>query len=189
MAAPPLVATPDQTVGPFFGYALPYESGPDLVPLCHPDAIRLTGQVRDGRGDPVPDALIEIWQADQDGVIVQRAGSLHRDGWTFTGFGRSAVDNTGRFSFTTVRPGPTEPGRAPFIAMTVFARGLLNRLFTRLYLPGHEAAWANDGLLRTLPPERRRTLIAESSDNELRFDVRLQGEEETVFLHYRHHSP
>src|SRR5664279_262397 len=100
MNAIALSATPGQTVGPFFGYALPYPGGDCLVPVGHPEAVRLTGRVFDGLGDPVPDALIEIWQADQTGAIVQRAGSLHRDGHTFTGWGRAATDYTGRYSFT-----------------------------------------------------------------------------------------
>ena len=135
-----LTATPGQTVGPFYGYALPYPGDDELVPPGHRDAIRLHGTVYDGAGNPVPDALIEIWQADENGDVPRAEGSLLRDGWTFTGFGRAAVDGTGHYSFTTVRPGPTEDGAAPFFAVTVFARGLLNRLFTRAYLPDDEAA-------------------------------------------------
>ncbi|HEU5267838.1 MAG TPA: protocatechuate 3,4-dioxygenase subunit alpha, partial [Jatrophihabitans sp.] len=122
-----LIATPGQTIGPFYGFALPYAGGADLVPAGHPDAVRLTGRLLDALGAPVPDGLIEIWQADPSGAVVHRPGSLRRDGWTFTGFGRCPTDNAGRYSFTTLRPGPTEPGRAPFFAVTVFARGLLNR--------------------------------------------------------------
>lgn len=181
-------AAPGQTIGPFFGFALPYAGGPDLVPPGHPDAVRLTGRLLDGHGAPVPDGLIEIWQADPGGGIVQRPGSLHRDGWTFTGFGRSATDSTGRYSFTTLRPGPIQPGRAPFFAVTVFARGLLNRLFTRAYLPGYDEACADDPLLAALPDERRRTLLVRADGAELHFDIRLQGWDETVFLHYRHHD-
>jgi len=184
MTGSPVVATPGQTIGPFFGYALPYDGGEHLVPLSHPDAIRLTGRVLDGRGVPVPDALLEIWQADQFGTVVRQAGSRHRDGHTFTGWGRAATDNTGRYSFTTVLPGPSADGRAPFIAMAVFARGLLNRLFTRVYLPGHDDRWAADALLASLAEDRLRTLIAELHGPELQFDVRLQGHAETVFLKY-----
>lgn len=178
--APP-AATPGQTIGPFYHFALPYDGGSELVPPGHADAVRLTGRVLDGRGQPVIDSMIEIWQADADGNVVQRAGSLHRDGWTFTGFGRTSTDNDGRYSFTTVLPGAVD-GRPPFIAMTVFARGLLNRLFTRVYLPGHDHA--GDPLLGSLPEERARTLVAEQRGKELHFDVRLQGEDETVFLRY-----
>jgi protocatechuate 3,4-dioxygenase alpha subunit len=168
------VTTPGQTVGPFFGYALPYDGGADLVPPTHPDAVQLSGLVLDGDGAPVPDALIEIWQPDASGHVVQVPGSLRRDGFTFTGWGRAATDNTGRYRFTTVRPGKS------FIAMTVFARGLLDRLFTRVYPPGSP----DDALLASLPADRRHTLIAVADGRQWRFDVRLQGADETVFLRY-----
>lgn len=174
---------PGQTVGPFFGFALPYDGGPELLPPAHPDAIRLHGTVFDGAGNPVPDALIEIWQPDSAGAIVQQPGSLHRDGWTFTGWGRAATDNDGHYSFTTRLPGPTTPGAAPFFAVTVFARGLLDRLFTRAYLPDHPGL-AADRLLSTVAADRRSTLITEPDDTGLVFDIRLQGERETVFLTY-----
>ena len=131
-----LVPTAGQTVGPFFHDALPYPGDSELVPPGRADAVRFHGVVVDGAGDPVPDALIEIWQADAEGRIVQQPGSLRRDGFTFTGWGRSATDAAGHYSFSTVRPGPADPGAAPFVAVTVFARGLLDRLFTRAYLPG-----------------------------------------------------
>jgi protocatechuate 3,4-dioxygenase alpha subunit len=183
-----LTATPGQTVGPFFGYALPFARGNELVPPGSPGAIQLHGVVADGAGQPVPDALLEIWQADGDGRIPQASGSLHRDGWTFTGWGRAATDDGGHYSFSTVVPGPVEPGTAPFICVTVLARGLLNRLFTRAYLPGD---WlAGDALLNSLPPERRDTLIAVRDGDGLRFDVQLQSspaKPETVFLRYPRH--
>ena len=109
---------------------------------------------------------------------------MRRDGWTFTGFGRAAVDDTGHYSFTTLVPGPTEEGAAPFIAMTVFARGLLNRLFTRVYLPVDDAALDRDSLLQSVPADRRATLIATRDEHGYSFDVRLQGDGETVFLHF-----
>jgi len=190
-------STPGQTVGPFFGYALPYPGGSDLVPPGHPDAIRLVGTVFDGDGSPVPDAVLEIWQPDATGRLSREPGSLDRDGYTFTGWGRAATDRAGRYTFTTVEPGPAEPGGPAFIAMTVFARGLLDRLFTRIYLPRADNATDNatdgpigspaDPLLDALPPDRRRTLIATRDEHGLRFDVVLQGERETVFL--AHTSP
>jgi protocatechuate 3,4-dioxygenase alpha subunit len=176
-------ATPGQTVGPFFGYALPYPGGPQLVPAGHPDAVRLHGRVLDGDGTPVPDALLELWQPGPDGGVVQQPGSLRRDGWTFTGFGRAATDLAGHYAFTTLRPG-APAGRPPFFALTVFARGLLDRLFTRVYLPGFEGRWATDPLLSALPAGRRGTLLAVDDADGLRFDVVLQGEHETVFLEY-----
>lgn len=184
-----LVPTPGQTIGPFYGYALPFEKGNELVNQAHPAAVRLHGVVYDGKGEVIPDSMLEIWQADENGAVVSRDGSLVRDGYTFTGWGRVPVDNVGHYTFTTVNPGPTEEGKAPFIMLTVFARGLLNRLFTRIYLPEDTEALANDPLLASLPEDRRKTLIAtREEDGSLRFDVRLQGEDETVFLSYPRES-
>ncbi|OBC08385.1 protocatechuate 3,4-dioxygenase subunit alpha [Mycobacterium sp. 852013-50091_SCH5140682] len=177
-----LTATPGQTIGPFYGYALPFERGNELVPPGIPGAIRFHGTVTDGDGRPVPDAMLEIWQADAEGNVAHTAGPLRRDGWTFTGFGRVSTDDEGHFGFSTVEPGATDPGRAPFIAVTVFGRGLLNRLFTRAYVPGPNCA--AEPLLAGLPADRRQTLIAERDAQGLRFDIRLQGRDETVFLRY-----
>jgi protocatechuate 3,4-dioxygenase alpha subunit len=174
--------TPGQTVGPFFGFALPYAGGAELVPPGQPGAVQLTGLVLDGAGVPVPDALVEVWQADPRGAVVAVPGSLRRDGWTFTGFGRCPTDAAGRYSFTTVRPGATAPGRRPFFAITLFARGLLDRLFTRAYLPADDAELAADPLLAALPAARRRTLVIRADGDRLEFDIRLQGDGETVFL-------
>jgi protocatechuate 3,4-dioxygenase alpha subunit len=180
-----LTATPGQTVGPFYGYALPYEKDRELLAPGSPGSIRLQGTVYDGAGHPIPDAILEIWQPDAEGNIVRRTGSLVRDGYTFTGFGRSAVGNTGVYTFTTVNPGPTELGAAAFISVAVFARGLMNRLFTRVYLPENAEALAKDPLLSSLDPERRKTLIARrDADGGLTWDIRLQGEGETVFLDF-----
>ncbi|MDT3444547.1 MULTISPECIES: protocatechuate 3,4-dioxygenase subunit alpha [unclassified Pseudofrankia] len=177
-------ATPGQTVGPFFHYALPYEGDRDLVPPGGPGAVVLRGQVLDGAGNAVPDALVELWQARPDGTVAREPGSLRRDGWTFTGFGRAATGGDGCYAFSTLVPGPTEAGRAAFFAVTVFARGLLDRLFTRAYVPGDSAALAADPLLSSLPAERRRTLIASTDERGFVFDIRLQGGDETVFLRY-----
>ena len=131
----------------------------------------------------MPDALLELWQAGPDGVAVRKPGSLRRDGWTFTGWGRASTDDAGGYSFTTVRPGaPT--GCAPFFALTIFARGLLDRLLTRVYLPDDDELLRADPVLSALPPERRDTLVARHEGGALRFDVRLAGEGETVFLAY-----
>jgi protocatechuate 3,4-dioxygenase alpha subunit len=177
-----LVPTPAQTAGPFFGTALPFVGGDRLVPLGHPGAVRLHGTVHDGAGAPVSDALLEIWQSDPGGAVPGRPGSLHRDGYTFTGWGRVPTDNAGHYSFTTLQPGPREGGGAPFIAVTVFARGLMHHLFTRAYLPEGEPL-VTDPFLSSLPPERRPTLVAvREDDGSLVFDVHLQGEHETVFL-------
>jgi len=181
------MTTPGQTVGPFFHFALPYPGDSELVPPGHPQAIRLHGTVTDGQGEPVPDALLEIWQPDPDGRVVRTGGSLHRDGWTFTGFGRAATDRSGRYTFTTLRPGATGPGKAPFFAVTVFARGLTDRLFTRAYLPD-QAGLDDDRLLTGLAPDRRATLIATADATGFVFDVRLQGQNETVFLTFPGHA-
>ena len=175
-----LVPTPGQTVGPFFHFALPYAGDRDLVPPASPGSVRLTGVVRDGAGAPIRDALVELWQADAEGRVVQRTGSLRRDGHVFTGWGRASTDRTGRYTFTTVRPGPSGPGQAPFFALTVFARGLLDRLLTRAYLPS--PALNDDRLLAGLDPERRSTLLVTEDEHGFVFDIRLQGEGETVFL-------
>jgi protocatechuate 3,4-dioxygenase alpha subunit len=175
-----VTAAPGQTVGPFFHLGLPFPGGNLLVPPGHPDGVRLHGRVLDGEGTPIPDALIEIWQADASGRIPREPGSIHRDGYTFTGWGRAATDGGGHYWFSTVLPGATAAGRRPFFAVTVFARGLTDRLFTRAYLPGDEA----DPLLDELPAARRATLLTTREERGLLFDIHLQGEGETVFLSY-----
>jgi len=180
---PECTASPGQTVGPFFHYGLPYPGSNELMPPGDPDAIRLHGTVFDGAGKPVPDALIEVWQTDSVGTIVAAEGSLHRDGWTFTGWGRAATDPLGHYSFTTLTPGSSSSGQAPFFAVTVFARGLLDALFTRAYLP--QGSVAEDPLLAELDPIRRNTLICQAETGGYRFDIHLQGPDETVFLAYR----
>ncbi len=186
-ATPSLRPTPGQTVGPFFGMALPYPGGNELVPPGSSGAVRLHGYVRDGAGVPVPDAMIEIGQADPGGQLVRATGSLYRDGWTFTGWGRAATDLTGHYTFSTLPPGPIDGGAA-FFAVTVFARGLLDRLFTRAYLPTdtHDASsgFGQDALLARVPAGRRQTLIAARDQTGYRFDIHLQGDDETVFLDF-----
>ena len=179
---PDRVATPGQTIGPFFHYALPFRDDSELIANGHRDAIRLHGVVYDGAHQPVPDALIELWQAGPDGDVIHQPGSLSRDGWTFTGWGRAATNSAGQYRFTTLAPGPTTAGRPPFFALTVFARGLLNRLFTRAYLP--DGNLGTDTLLTKLTPDRRRRLICAAELHGYRFDIHLQGAHETVFLDY-----
>lgn len=188
-AQPPLDPTPGQTVGPFYHYALPVPGGEHLVPVGSPGSVRLHGVVTDGEGAGIQDALLEIWQADASGRIGQEPGSLSGDPGRFTGWGRTSTWRDGTYAFSTVEPGATSEGGAPFIAMVVFARGLLDRLFTRVYLPEHSEALAGDPLLASLDADRRSTLIAtREADGSLRFDVRLQGEGETVFLRYPRHE-
>jgi len=179
-----LLQTPSQTIGPFFAFGLPYEGGPQLVAGHSPLAIRLHGTVLDGVGAPIPDALVEIWQADERGVLSGERGSLARDGYTFTGFGRGATTRAGDYSFTTVKPGPVD-GRAPCVLVTIFARGLTHHLFTRAYFDDETEANQTDSLLAGLPADRRSTLIAVSdAPASYRFDIRLQGDGETVFLEF-----
>ncbi|MCO5969713.1 protocatechuate 3,4-dioxygenase subunit alpha [Actinoallomurus soli] len=172
------MTTPSQTVGPFFGYALPYADGPYVVPEWHPDAIRIRGRVLDGAGEPLPDALVEIWQADADGNVARGGGALRRAGKDFSGFGRCGTDAAGNYWFSTLKPG----GPAPHIAVLVFARGLLKPVATRIYFPG-EPGNATDPVLSAVPDDRRDTLVAvREGERSYRFDVHLRGERETVFF-------
>jgi protocatechuate 3,4-dioxygenase alpha subunit len=170
--------TPGQTVGPFFALGLACAS--DLVPPADPHAVRLHGTVYDGAGGGVPDALVELWQPDTAGRIPRQPGSMRRDGAAFTGWGRAATDASGRYGFTTVTPG----GRRPFFAIAIFARGLLDRLFTRAYLPADYTD--ADPVLAAVDPARRSSLlcVAENNCGTYRFDIHLQGPNETVFLEY-----
>lgn len=170
--------TPSQTVGPFFGYALPYGDGPRVVPEWHPGAIRIHGRVLDGAGEPLPDALLEIWQTGPDGRVPGALGALARGGRGFAGFGRCPTDADGRYWFSTLKPG----GPVPYIAVLLFARGLLKPVATRLYFPG-EGGNDTDPVLSAIPADRRDTLVAvREDDRSYRFDVHLQGERETVFF-------
>ena len=170
-----LPMTPSQTVGPFFAVGLLDIVGPELVEPGSPGAIRIEGVLLDGAGDPVPDGVLEIWQADA-------RGRYSPDG----GFGRCGTDAEGRFHFVTVKPGqvPGPDGRlqAPHLALGVFARGLLKRLATRIYFPDEAEANAADPVLSGLDDAARATLVAREDEGVLRFDVRLQGEGETTFF-------
>ncbi len=184
-----LLPTPSQTIGPFFHFALPYPGGERLVPPSDPDAVRIVGTIIDWVDEPVTDALVEIWQANRAGRYLHpqdRRDDLPLEEG-FTGFGRCPTDVEGRYEFTTVKPGvvPGPDGRpqAPHIAVSVFARGLLKRLVTRIYFPDEEAANAADPLLSSIEdPEARSTLIALQLDGGLHFDIHLQGDRQTVFL-------
>jgi protocatechuate 3,4-dioxygenase alpha subunit len=184
-----LTPTPGQTIGPFFHFALPFDRDRELVPPASPRAVLLHGYVYDGEGAGLQDAMLEIRQADATGAIPAVEGSMRRDGRTFTGWGRSHTDPTGHYWFSTLEPGPTAEGSLPFFAVTVFARGLLNRLFTRAYLPAPEEALAADPFLGTLSADERAGLVAtrDPATGGLRFDVHLQGEGETVFLSFPRH--
>ncbi len=179
--------TPHQTVGPFFHFSLPYEHGPRVAGPDRPGVFRLSGRVVDGEGNAVPDSLVEIWQADEHGHLVTEPGIYTEvvDGG-FRGFGRCRTDGDGGFVFHTVKPAgvPTVDGQpqAPHIAMSVFARGMLRRVVTRVYFEDETSANAADPLLGSVDEARRSTLIATTAEDGYRFDVHIQGENETVFL-------
>ena len=180
--------TPSQTSGPYLEIGL--IGGPitnRVVDESDPRAIRITGRLLDGAGDPVPDGMIEIWQASPAGRYAHPADTRGdvplEEG--FTGFGRSATDPSGFFSFVTVKPGsvPWVDGRpqAPHLLVGVFARGLLRRVATRMYFPD-DASNAEDPVLLGLEPEERTTLVAQADDDGLRFDIVLQGPDQTTFF-------
>lgn len=153
--------TPSQTIGPFFGFALPFEDGPDAVGPDARSAIRIEGQLLDGAGEPVPDGLVELWGGGE--------------------FVRCRTDPEGAYHFTVTKPLAEEPN-APHLNVMVFARGLLRQLATRIYFPDEAAANAADPALARVNPGRRHTLIASRDGHVLRFDIHLQGEGETVFF-------
>jgi protocatechuate 3,4-dioxygenase, alpha subunit len=177
--------TPSQTVGPFFAHALDLTDGQYVVPDGTEGSFWLYGTVFDGDGELVPDAMVESWQADPDGRF-NHPDDPRGAGPTFRGFARALTDQHGQWSILTVRPGrvPDHDGRsqAPHIELSVFARGLLDRVVTRVYLPDEANANAEDPVLATVPLERRTTLVAEPDGDKLRFDIRLQGDGETVFF-------
>lgn len=182
--------TPSQTVGPFFAIGLPWPDGPYVVPEGSPGAIVITGRVTDGAGEPVPDALVETWQAAPDGSFAHPDDPRESSAGApaFRGFARCPTGPGGEFRVVTLRPGPLPCGdgrtEAPHLDVSVFARGLLDRLVTRIYFPDEEPANAADPVLSSIPePTRRGTLIAApAGSGEFRFDVRLQGDGETVFF-------
>jgi protocatechuate 3,4-dioxygenase, alpha subunit len=186
--------TPSQTIGPFLAIGLPWPDGPFVVPPGTPGAIAIAGQVTDGDGVPVPDALVETWQADPDSRFDHPddpRGAAAPAVAGFRGFGRSATDADGTYQISTLRPGSLPcPGggtEAPHLNVSVFARGLLDRVVTRIYFPDEGEANAADPVLAGIEdPARRATLIAARNPDPMaggfRFDIRLQGEHETVFF-------
>jgi protocatechuate 3,4-dioxygenase alpha subunit len=194
-----LKQTPSQTVGPFFAYGLtPAQYGYDFKNifsplLAQPQArgqhIRITGQVFDGAGQPVGDALLEISQPDASGQPVTSAADARAKG--FSGFGRCGTGTLAHhcFAFDTVKPGVAAPGQAPFINVCLTMRGLLVHSFTRIYFDDEAAANAEDAVLASVPTARRATLVARrvmtgiaGTGPVYRFDIHMQGEKETVFF-------
>jgi protocatechuate 3,4-dioxygenase alpha subunit len=183
--------TPSQTVGPFLAIGLPWPDGPYVVDEDAPAVITISGRVMDGAGDPVTDALIETWQAAPDGSFAHPDDPRGAGDGQFRGFGRCPTDADGRFQIFTLRPGalpgPDGTTEAPHLDVSVFARGLLDRVVTRIYFPDEAEANAADPVLASVDdPDRRATLIAaadqSSGQGSFRFDIRLQGGRETLFF-------
>lgn len=204
--------TPSQTVGPFFHYGLPWKGGadlvaksdagarPDLFPEAHyvlnlssptgtptGEVIEIAGCVYDAEGATVPDAMIEIWQANAAGRYASPDDAREDIALDphFVGFGRASTSAEGVYRFRTIRPGrlpgPGNSVQAPHIAVSVFARGVLKRLATRIYF-ADSAENAVDPILALVPDDRRATLIAEPRDGVWWLDIRLGGDGETVFF-------
>jgi protocatechuate 3,4-dioxygenase, alpha subunit len=190
--------TPSQTVGPFFAYGLTPNGKYDwsdtfsnnlITPDVTGEKIRVRGRVYDGDGKPIPDCMLEIWQADAQGRYANPADRRSRPNATFTGFGRCGADDNGDFSFDTVKPGsipgPNGKPQAPHIMLAIFARGMLRQSYTRIYF-ADEAATASDPILALVPADRRDTVIAKrdvkNGQPDYTFDIHMQGDRETVFF-------
>jgi protocatechuate 3,4-dioxygenase, alpha subunit len=178
--------TPSATVGPYLAIGLTWDDGPYVVAPDTPDAVWLRGRVVDGNGDVVPDAMIETWQADPDGRFDHPddpRGAQARPG--FRGFGRSHTTD-GEYAICTLKPGRVPDGdgglQAPHVDVSVFARGILDRVVTRIYFADEAEANAEDVVLGGLSEDQRRTLVAEKTGDGYRLDIHLQGERETVFF-------
>ena len=154
-----LPATPSQTVGPYYAIGLCRRPDNELVP----DGITITGRLLDGEGEPIPDGMIELWSS------------------TACVWGRCGTQPEGVFRFVVSKP-PAAPGEAPRLDVVVFARGLLRHQLTRLYFPDEQEANAADPVLSSLAPDERATLVAATDGDALRFDIRMQGESQTVFF-------
>jgi protocatechuate 3,4-dioxygenase alpha subunit len=183
-----LPTTPSATVGPYLAIGLTWEGGEFAVPADTPGAIWLRGTVFDGNGDPVPDAMVETWQADPVGRFDHPDDPRGAQAFPgFRGFGRADTVDGGQYAICTLKPGRVPDGegglQAPHVDVSVFARGILDRVVTRIYFADEAEANAEDVVLRSLPGDAaRRTLIAEPSDDGYRLDFHLQGERETVFF-------
>ncbi|QNG36321.1 protocatechuate 3,4-dioxygenase subunit alpha [Geodermatophilaceae bacterium NBWT11] len=181
-----LRTTPSATVGPYLAIGLTWPDGPFAVAEGTPGAVWLRGRVLDGNGDVVPDAMVETWQADPDGRFAHPddpRGAATTEG--FRGFGRSDTRD-GEYAVCTLKPGPVPDGeggwQAPHVDVSVFARGLLDRVVTRVYFADEADANATDPVLTGLTPDQQATLVAQPSEDGYRLDVHLQGDSETVFF-------
>ncbi|GAA5236038.1 protocatechuate 3,4-dioxygenase subunit alpha [Verticiella sediminum] len=188
--------TPSQTVGPYFAYGLTpeqylYDFRSAFTPVLVRDdtpgtPIEITGQVIDGAGKPINDAMLEIAHADASGRFVSSLQEVEASG--FTGFGRcgTGTDAQNRYRFRTIKPAACGEGEAPYVNVIVTMRGMLVHAFTRMYFEDEAQANAQDPVLQSVPGERRETLIARREAREgrivYRFDIHMQGERETVFF-------
>jgi protocatechuate 3,4-dioxygenase, alpha subunit len=178
-----LARTPSQTVGPFFGFALDWPQGPFVVPQGTDDAVWLRGRLFDGQGAPVPDGMVETWQADPQGRLPGPDAAAP----DFRGFGRCTTDARGSYAILTLKPGNIRGAdgsvHAPHILVSVFARGLLKRAVTRIYFEDEQAANEADAVLMSIgSAAARATLLAARAEGGYLFDIRLQGEGETTFF-------
>jgi len=188
--------TPSQTIGPFFAYCLTSPNygyklvADNVIESISGQRIQITGQVLDGERHPIPDAMLEIWQADPEG---QFYGLGKPKDPSFTGFARTGTDINGNFLFKTVKPGvfknSTGALQAPHINLTLFARGLLRHVTTRIYFSDEKATYKDPLIAHLVSKPRRNTLVAELEENKegricYTFNIKLQGENETVFLHW-----
>ena len=185
-----LLTTSSQTVGPYVKIGFePFTVVELAPPNVSGERITLSGRVADGDGKPVNDAVIEIWQANALGKYAHPEDAQDKPVEAgFRGFGRCLTDAKGGYRLTTIKPGrvpgPGGAPQAPHIVVTVFMRGLLKHLITRVYFPD-EAANAEDPVLKLVPADRRATLIARRSPSDkaaLEWNVVLQGQDETVFF-------
>ena len=186
-----LLTTPSQTVGPYLRIGFTALADDAIAPAGTPgEHLTIEGRVTDGDGKPVSDAVLEVWQADAGGKYVQAEDASRSRAGKFRGFGRILTDAQGAFRFTTVKPGPV-PGpkgamQAPHLVVTVFMRGLLKQLLTRIYFPD-DPGNAGDPILLLVPADRRATLVARRSPQAkamLQWNLVLQGENETVFFDF-----
>ena len=190
MNSAPLPLTPSQTVGPYFAMRLPWADGPYVVPAGTPGAITIVGRMYDGAGNVIPDGMVETWQADPDGRFAHPddpRGPVPGGYRGFRAFGRCETAPDGSFTIVTLKPGPlpAQDGEveAPHLDVSVFARGMLDRSVTRMYFPDEATANAADPVLAAVPADRRSTLIAVAAGaGQLRWDIHMQGESETVFF-------
>jgi protocatechuate 3,4-dioxygenase, alpha subunit len=185
--------TPSQTVGPFFSYGLLDKGGENILvnDSTRGQRILIMGQIVDGDGNPMPDGMLEIWQADANGCFNHPADpNQSKADKNFRGFGRSGTVNEGKFQFKTIKPGAVAfdetRKQAPHINVRLFARGMLIHAYTRLYFSDEQAANEQDPVLNLVPADRQHTLVAYRQDSDdlptYCFNITLQGENETVFF-------